>query len=543
MTSARTAGSTPISPSEPRALGLRARAACARDLSRRFRDGGRCRQTAVRLTATPAMTSRSLRERVPNAPHTLRDYSLIADGRRGAIIGPRGDIAWLCFPRWDSPSVFDTLLGGSAAYNLHPEEPYVWGGYYEDRNLDLAGPLGHVLRSHRRVPRSSCVPWGFASSSRASPSPLCRRSSAAPDLPAPEVRVRGAPLPVVAPTRGRGRGSPGAQVCVCDGQARPPPPHDHGATHPGSSRRSSWRRGSIAISCWRSPPWLCLLICPIPSTCWLTTKSTWKAFTPVSAATLTPRDARQAFAVLRGMTSPDGGTVAAVTTSLPERADQGRNYDYRYSWIRDQCFIGGAAAAAGEGLELMDTSVAFVTARLLEDGPGLAPAYTVDGGLVPAESCLGFSGVSRWQCRRRQPRGQAVPARRLRRSTRPPRPSGSAERPRRRGVACGQDGRGRYRRSLAGSGRWDLGARQQAMDAQPLGVCGRHPGDLRSWGSGLGDRGMDVAGRRDHGRHSQDLCPFEWTLATSTRRRSSRRRRWSCPACTALRPATTRGRC
>ena len=39
--------------------------------------------------------------------------------------------------------------------------------------------------------------------------------------------------------------------------------------------------------------------------------------------------------------------VAAATTSLPERAEAGRNYDYRYVWIRDQCYAGQAVAAAG----------------------------------------------------------------------------------------------------------------------------------------------------------------------------------------------------
>ena len=32
--------------------------------------------------------------------------------------------------------------------------------------------------------------------------------------------------------------------------------------------------------------------------------------------------------------------VAAATISLPERAEAGRNYDYRYVWIRDQCYAG-----------------------------------------------------------------------------------------------------------------------------------------------------------------------------------------------------------
>jgi alpha,alpha-trehalase len=33
----------------------------------------------------------------------LREYAFIADGERGALIGPRGDVAWLCVPGWGPP--------------------------------------------------------------------------------------------------------------------------------------------------------------------------------------------------------------------------------------------------------------------------------------------------------------------------------------------------------------------------------------------------------------------------------------------------------
>jgi hypothetical protein len=45
-------------------------------------------------------------------PYALREYALLADGERGALIGPRGDIAWMCLPCWDSPSLFTSLIGG-----------------------------------------------------------------------------------------------------------------------------------------------------------------------------------------------------------------------------------------------------------------------------------------------------------------------------------------------------------------------------------------------------------------------------------------------
>jgi GH15 family glucan-1,4-alpha-glucosidase len=83
--------------------------------------------------------------------------------------------------------------------------------------------------------------------------------------------------------------------------------------------------------------------------------------------------------------------VASATTSLPERAEQGRNYDYRYVWIRDQCYAGEAAARAG-ALELMDGSIRFIVERLGEDGPELRPAYTGRGTAIPEPRSLELDG-------------------------------------------------------------------------------------------------------------------------------------------------------
>jgi alpha,alpha-trehalase len=94
---------------------------------------------------------------------------------------------------------------------------------------------------------------------------------------------------------------------------------------------------------------------------------------------------------MSGLTSADGGMVAAATMALPERADQGRNYDYRYAWIRDQAFAGQAVAALGPH-PLMDTAVGFVARRLLDDGPRLMPAYTVTGEPIPDERQVGLPG-------------------------------------------------------------------------------------------------------------------------------------------------------
>ena len=110
-----------------------------------------------------------------------------------------------------------------------------------------------------------------------------------------------------------------------------------------------------------------------------------------------PATSRHSYAVLAGLTSSGGGMVAAATMSLPERAKAGRNYDYRYVWIRDQCYTGQAVAADGPH-RLLDDAVAFVASRILDDGPELKPAYTISGGRVPDEHTLsrlaGYPGGS-----------------------------------------------------------------------------------------------------------------------------------------------------
>ena len=76
---------------------------------------------------------------------------------------------------------------------------------------------------------------------------------------------------------------------------------------------------------------------------------------------------------------------------MTPRAGDG-NYDYRYVWIRDQCYAGQAAAIVPGGESLLDRAVSVVGGHLRTDGDHLRPAYTVDGNRVPSERQIGLPG-------------------------------------------------------------------------------------------------------------------------------------------------------
>jgi len=59
---------------------------------------------------------------------------------------------------------------------------------------------------------------------------------------------------------------------------------------------------------------------PGPDDAWAATEATWSAVVPDCEDLTAARDARQAYAVLRGLTARSGAMIAAATTSLPAAA-------------------------------------------------------------------------------------------------------------------------------------------------------------------------------------------------------------------------------
>ncbi|MCC4257451.1 glycoside hydrolase family 15 protein [Sphingobium lactosutens] len=92
-----------------------------------------------------------------------------------------------------------------------------------------------------------------------------------------------------------------------------------------------------------------------------------------------------------------GAIVAALTTSIPEHADSGRNWDYRYCWIRDAYYTVEALNRLG-ALDVLETYLVYL--RNIVDGAKgghIQPLYDVRGNATltewEAQALLGYRGM------------------------------------------------------------------------------------------------------------------------------------------------------
>ncbi|MCA1831364.1 MAG: glycoside hydrolase family 15 protein [Actinomycetota bacterium] len=278
----------------------------------------------------------------------IGDYALIGDCHSAALVGKDGAIDWACFPRFDSPAAFAKILdearGGSfsvtAVGTREVRRAYLEGtNVLETRFTCETGELEVVdcmpiersdpadtraVRSHASIMRRiRCVAGDVDVAVAVAPrfeygSFVPRFRLTAPT--AAEI-VGGADAMYVHSTHplaatesaieGRWRMHAGEEAWI-DSVWRPS--HDPKIQHgdPLRYRVEGARRLNATVDFWR----------------------TWIARCGYEGEYLAAVQ-RSALALKALTYAPSGAVIAAPTTSLPEHIGGGRNWDYRYTWIRD----------------------------------------------------------------------------------------------------------------------------------------------------------------------------------------------------------------
>ena len=285
----------------------------------------------------------------------IADYAFLSNCHTGALVAPDGAIDWLCVPSFDSPSVFGTLLDRQAGYFRlgpfginHPTarayEPgsnvmsTTWktpSGWVLVREALTMGPqvTEDKVTPHTRPPADDDADHLLVRTVR------CLEGNVEIDL-------------VCEPAFDYGR-TP-AEWTLVEGSR-----HTAEATGAGQTLRLHTDLGlgiegnrvrarhllAAGEECYCALSWADGLAAPADvaeaSSLLDATTRFWRAW--LGRARMPDhrwRDPIQRSALaIKGLTyMPTGATVAALTTSLPETPGGERNWDYRYTWMRDTTF-------------------------------------------------------------------------------------------------------------------------------------------------------------------------------------------------------------
>jgi GH15 family glucan-1,4-alpha-glucosidase len=273
----------------------------------------------------------------------IGDYALLSDCRSAALVSRAGSVDWLCFPRFDSPAVFARVLDLDAGhFAIRPAGDFQASRAYIDQTLALettfraqAGTA--VLTDAMAVGRNDRGhQLGAGSPGVLLRSLKCAAGEIDVDVsyaPRPEYGLIH-PILEAAPGGIAARG--GASRLLLSGSAGLLIAGDTATAHlhlvAGQTVSFALQYGPM------SEP---------PLTAWdagqiadrlRDTLAGWRSWSALHQAYKGPwRDlVHHSGRVLQGLTfAPTGAIVAAPTTSLPETIGGGRNWDYRYTWVRD----------------------------------------------------------------------------------------------------------------------------------------------------------------------------------------------------------------
>jgi GH15 family glucan-1,4-alpha-glucosidase len=319
----------------------------------------------------------------------IESYAPIGDGRTVALIGLDGSIDWLPLPELTSTPVFARLLDSET------------GGC-----LELA-PTGEFETTRRYIPDTNVLETTFTTARGTVKVTDAMVSGVAGRMPWAELARRidgidgtvpmawrihpGTSLRTASPWIERTqhgdviRSGKTALVVVGfeHGPDAPDPDGTSGPRLTGSFTTSAGSRHLIALAATHDEP----LHLPDPRNVDIgidRTIDNWRHWSEVFSyeGPWQERIQRSALALKLLIFSPTGAIAAAATTSLPENPEGGKNWDYRYAWVRDLAYTAHALVRFGLREET-HAALSWMLRTIREHGPELHVMYTLNGDLVP----------------------------------------------------------------------------------------------------------------------------------------------------------------
>ncbi|MFJ9639801.1 glycoside hydrolase family 15 protein [Streptomyces sp. NPDC101178] len=266
----------------------------------------------------------------------IEDYALIGDMQTAALVCRDGTADWLCLPRFDSHAVFAGLLGTEehGFWRLGPARPEGTEPLSADRRRYRGDSL--VLESEWDTPRGTVRVTDFMPPRDGAPQLIRIVEGVSGRVPMrSELRMRfsyGRVTPWVHKVDGRTVAVAGPDSVWLDTQADT---YGENLTTYSDFTVGPGDRVAFTIS-WqpshREPPAL-----PDPEGSLEATELFWREWVDQCTYHGPYREAVvRSLITLKALTyAPTGGIVAAPTTSLPEEIGGVRNWDYRYTWLRD----------------------------------------------------------------------------------------------------------------------------------------------------------------------------------------------------------------
>src|SRR6516164_5228905 len=273
----------------------------------------------------------------------IGDYALLSDCRSAALVSTAGSVDWLCFPRFDAPAVLARILDpGAGHFTICPAGDFEASRAYADQTM--------VLETTFRTAAGTAVLTDAMAMGRnerghdlgaESPGVLLRQLACTDGEIDVEVSYAPRPEfglihPILEEVPGGLAARGGAGRLLLSG---PPGFRVDGATATARLHLSAGQMVMFALQ--HAPMWAPPLAAWDPGQIAVRLSDTmegWRSWSAIHQTYEGPwRDlVHHSGRVLQALTfAPTGAIVAAPTTSLPETVGGERNWDYRYTWVRD----------------------------------------------------------------------------------------------------------------------------------------------------------------------------------------------------------------